>query len=293
MTLPEGVHDIPSADYHADPAEEPSLSSSVTKALLESTPRHAKTMHPRLTDFPDVENYGGTKAQDLGTLVHKIILGAGQEFVIIDYPDWRKDAAKQLRDQALTKGLLPILRHTLEEAHAIAAPCIEGLEKEFGEWPLGQSEQTMVWKRRTSDGGSIWCRALADHLVESKSLIIDLKTTGKAIGDSELSRKLAGDGADYQAAHYLDGFETLFPQSRGRAKFLFVVVETDPPYDVRVVDLPEGWRSLAAQMLDIATDTWARCLSTGLWPGWPSRSTLTIPSWREAQFTYRLLMEEQ
>jgi hypothetical protein len=290
--LTEGVHDISSDLYHSDPCPEPSLSSSITKILLEQTPVHAKTAHPRLTDYPDLDMYGGTKAQDMGTLVHKLILGAGQEFVVVNHTDWRTNAAKELRDQALSRGLLPVLKHTLEEAHDIAASCTVGLVKEFGQWPLGISEQTMIWKRKTLDGGFVWCRALVDHLVEKHNMLIDLKTTGKSIGDTELAKKFAGDGADYQAAHYLDGFETLFPLARGRSQFLFVVVETDPPYQVRVADLREGWRTLAAQMLDIATEKFAHGLKTGEWPGWDSRTSLAAPGWRESQFTNRLLMEE-
>ena len=40
--------DISAEAYHADPAPEPSLSSSVAKILVNLSPAHARIAHPRL-----------------------------------------------------------------------------------------------------------------------------------------------------------------------------------------------------------------------------------------------------
>lgn len=39
---------VPEAEYHADPCPEPSLSSTIAKTLLASSPLHAAVRHPRL-----------------------------------------------------------------------------------------------------------------------------------------------------------------------------------------------------------------------------------------------------
>ena len=49
MTLPAGLHlGVIEAEYHADPAPEPSLSRSLAHTLLTRSPRHAWQAHPRL-----------------------------------------------------------------------------------------------------------------------------------------------------------------------------------------------------------------------------------------------------
>ena len=80
-----GIHySMRAAAYHADPCERPSLSSSIAKILLEKTPRHAWTAHPRLN--PDFAAKDESKF-DLGTAVHELMLGKGVGYTIIKAAD--------------------------------------------------------------------------------------------------------------------------------------------------------------------------------------------------------------
>lgn len=280
--LGAGFHEIPSDVYHLDPCPEPSLSSSGIHRLLEYTPAHFAACHPRLTQWPDAPE-DTSDAMDLGTVVHKLVLGAGMQFQVIDgYNDWRKDAAKALREEARANGLIPMLRHKFDEAERIAEYAIEGLKKRFGGWPLGRSEVAMIWQRQTEEGPA-WCRALDDHLIDDRHTILDLKTTALSLSDRDIEKKIAY-GLDIQAAHYLDGYETLRPEAQGRAKFAFVFVETVPPYGVRTAYMPEHWLTLVRPALYRESATFAKCLATNTWPGWDTFAQVHIPQWRDKQF---------
>src|SRR3979411_2799004 len=80
--LPVGLHfDVQAADYHADPCERPSLSSSIAKILIEKTPRHAWTAHPWLN--PNFVPKQDSKF-DLGSAVHELMLGKGVGYTVIE-----------------------------------------------------------------------------------------------------------------------------------------------------------------------------------------------------------------
>ena len=72
-----GVYEMPADQYHADPCEAPSLSSSLIKVLCSQSPIHAKAKHPRLSAQiaeDEAEHY------DIGTVAHAILLEAAAWF---------------------------------------------------------------------------------------------------------------------------------------------------------------------------------------------------------------------
>lgn len=81
ITVPGVYPDIPEADYHADPCPTPSLSSSIGKELVNRSPWHAWTKHPRLN--PEVEP-DNRASFDLGSAAHAFMLADKQRFKIID-----------------------------------------------------------------------------------------------------------------------------------------------------------------------------------------------------------------
>jgi hypothetical protein len=283
--------DIPSESYHLDPAPAPSLSSGGVKRLLDETPAHFRAHHPRLTPWPDLCETA-TKQQDLGSAVHKLVLDKGNEIAVLDFPDWRTNAAKAERERVRASNGIPILRHVMLQAQEIAENATEQLRRHFGSWPIGRSETAMFWERRTSFGTSVWCRALIDHLADDQHHQIDLKSTELSISDSQLAKKIASNGDDIQAAWYLDGYQTLRPESRGRAEFTFVVVEVSPPFAVRIFQLPNEWIHLATLRLDRATDLFAECLTKDEWPTYSTKARLEMPVWRRMQFESAELMEQ-
>ena len=64
-----GIYELSAEEYHADPCPTPSLSSSIARTLLASSPHHAWWEHPRF-------NPGRVREEDekfdLGTAAHAL-----------------------------------------------------------------------------------------------------------------------------------------------------------------------------------------------------------------------------
>src|SRR5258707_5279988 len=156
--------DMDSATYFSDPCDEPSLSQSIAKVLLERSPLHARHEHPRLrpttTDDDETEKYDKPKA--LGTASHAIMIGRGKTMEIIKANDFKGGEAKKLRDAAYAEGKTPILEKHLTIASDIVASGLAQLKRhEFSDaFQNGAGEVALIWQ----DEGGIWCRALVDWL---------------------------------------------------------------------------------------------------------------------------------
>lgn len=278
-----GIHDIDVEAYHRDElCPEVSLSSSGIRTLLNETPAHFAARNPRLTSWPDLVETP-SREQDLGSVIHSLLLGKGAAFDVVDFDDWRKKEAQMMRDASRASGKIPMLRKTYANALQVAEKAAEHLTYLFHAWPIGQSERTMIWQRKTVHG-PIWCRALVDHMSEGAQLI-DLKTTSRSIGDEDLKRKIAQDGGDIQAAWYTEGLATLFPELAGRVKFTFIFIEVEPPFLPRPITLSENWLTRARFRIDRAADIFAKCLREDKWPGWPTElTTLSAPTYLETKW---------
>jgi hypothetical protein len=106
--------DVPCDDYFADPCPEPSLSNSGIGLLLHKSPQHFAAQHPRLNGGVDVSK--ATAGMHRGSAVHRLALGAGKDYVIVDADSYRTKEAKAARDEAEEQGKCPILAHIFEEA---------------------------------------------------------------------------------------------------------------------------------------------------------------------------------
>lgn len=107
---------LSAAEYHADRlGDVPSLSRSIAHTLITASPKHAAAEHPRLIGTAVRKS---SKAMDLGSLVHCLLLGGEEQIVIVHHGDFRTNAAKAVRDDAYARGLTPILEPDLEEGLA-------------------------------------------------------------------------------------------------------------------------------------------------------------------------------
>jgi hypothetical protein len=107
ISLDAGVHDIPPAEYHADPAPSPSLSRSIAKLLVERSPAHAWAAHPRLGRRADAAGDSSDEL-DLGSAVHELFLRGSDAVAIIPFATYQSVQAKGLRDEARKSGLIPL-----------------------------------------------------------------------------------------------------------------------------------------------------------------------------------------
>lgn len=279
--MKEGIYAMPAAEYHADPCDAPSLSASVATILCQQSPAHAYAAHPKLGAVA-----GEEKAEfDLGSSAHALILeGSADNVVVIEFDNYRTNAAKDLRDAARDAGRWPVLAKDWAQVQMVAARIRQQLDLHTDGPALftaGQSERVLIW--REPDFGNLWCRARLDWLSDDQGRIDDLKTTLNGTANPETwTRALFGMGADIQAAFYLRGLSALADID---ATFRFAVAELFAPYEVSVISLGPAALQSAEKKVRYALETWQRCLKTGEWPGYPRRTCYAeLPPYEEARW---------
>jgi hypothetical protein len=264
-----GAYDIPAEQYHADPVEGGSLSSSGARKILDSPARFRYDLdHPSPT----------TKAFDLGHAAHRLVLGAGADWVLVDRERWdTKDVKAEVAD-IRAAGRVPIKRSDFEAIHAMAAaihqhPLARALLDLADD---GIPEQVLVWQDPTT---GVWRRSMLDYRVGRT--IVDYKTTTSA-SPAAFARAVATYGYHQQDAYYRDGVTAL-----GLADdpaFVFVVQEKEPPYLVAVYDLDDEAVRIGRERNRRALEVYRDCTEAGLWPGYSTDiETIALPRWVERQ----------
>lgn len=281
--------------YHADPCVVPSLSSSIGWLLSERSPRHAFLSHPRLNPEMVREE---KDIMDLGDLAHQFMLRDAERFVEIDAPDFRTNAAKDARDKARAANKIPILAKKLPEVRAMVAAGraqLSNQELDPGD-PLnafvdGQCEVSLIWKEET-EFGEVWCRCRPDWLYSSVPVCDDLKTTGVAATEEGWAKGVAFDmGSDFRAAFYERGYRAVFGVKN--VTYRFIVIETKPPYGLRIFKIGEETMGEARQKVERAIRRWAWCMANKYWPGYPRMTAIIeAPPWKMAAWQKVKMFEQ-
>ncbi|MFA7295682.1 MAG: PD-(D/E)XK nuclease-like domain-containing protein [Dehalococcoidia bacterium] len=270
------ILDITPAAYHADARGgdgPPSLSSSLAGVLLARSPLHAHAAHPRLGGV----KRSSTEDMDEGTIVHALVLGKGVESVaVIDgFDNFKKAAAQELRDAAIAAGKTPVLARKFEEIRAKATR-IRGQLAGLG-LPLdGVSELAIEWTEET-ESGPIVCRAMLDHVRANRTHILDLKKCRDASIEG-FTKSVGSYGYDVQAAAYTRALAAVYPETAGRAEFLFAAVELDAPYAVGIYNPAGDMREIGLRRWRRACELWGRCLRDNEWPGYGA-GFVGLPRW--------------
>jgi len=263
-----GIYSIPPEQYHADPVEGGSLTSSGARKLLRCPARFRHEL-----DCPPAP----TEAMEVGSAAHRLVLGVGPELVRVEAPDWRSSAARAERDRARAEGKIPLLAHQHDAVHAMAA--------RLREHPLagallrrpGKPEQTLVW--RDSRTG-VRCRAMVDYLSTPRRrlILVDYKTTSDA-SDDGIRSSVARYGYHQQAAWYCAGVRALGLSDD--PAFLFIFQEKEPPYLARVVELDRPAMEYGEQRNRRALEIYRECVESGRWPGYSDKeiTLISLPEW--------------
>ncbi len=279
-----GVH---GPDYFADPCPVPSLTQSLAKLLIERSPLHAWTASQRLN--PNFEADNDPKF-DVGNAAHKLILGRGKDFGIIDAPDWRTKAAKEAREAAELNGKIGILSHEFDRATDMLTSASDQLRnhEDKDAFTDGDAEVMICWEEN-----GIWFRSLIDWLHTDLRTVDDYKTTAKSIAPHVIGFVAEAGQWHLQAAFIERGLNVLDPDNAGRRTFRFVAQETNHPHALNVMHMDEHWLTMGRKKVKAAIGIWTHAIKSGRWDGYPRRSIIPeYPGYKETQWLERELSGE-
>lgn len=257
VTVPpvDGIYPgIPDTVYHADTD---SLSSSGARTLLQPGGA-AKFAYRRGSPPPPSDVF------DLGHAVHTRVLGEGGEFVDTGFDAWTTKAAKESRDVARAEGKVPLkssdYRRVIDMSDAV-------LTHKLGKilFADGFAEMSIY---HHDDLTGVRLRARPDFMpATDRPVIVDLKTTTSADPDEFVRKSVPAYGYHQQDPWYRDVVRSLGDEGE-EPQFFFVLVEKTPPYLASVVELPDEAVQLGRRLNRHAVDLYARCVTTGEWPGY-------------------------
>ena len=261
------------AEYRQHKTDIPCLSQSVAHTLVTQSPLHAWSEHPKLGN----QRKAWSKEQDVGTLIHKLLLGKGSEIEVIEADDFRTKKAQEARDHAIENHRVPILAHKYASLET-AADKIRFNLRQCGVELTGESEVGIEW-----DEDGVLCRGMFDHVLLDRGIIYDLKKTESAHPNA-LSRSMMNYGYPIQHAAYTSALAALKPELAGAIDFVFLFVEVEPPYAV-FAGRPDGvLRELGLRQWNYAVRLWGECLASNEWPGYGSSvGTIQAPTWALAK----------
>lgn len=269
-----GVYTIPEADYHRDPVPGGSLSCSEARKLLESPAK-----------FHWARTVGGEEHKatfDFGKAAHALVLGVGCEVLVLDFPDWKRKAAQEARDEAYANGITPLLAKDWATVEAMAAALrAHELAAALLNPERGVPEQSLFWW----DSSGVMLRSRLDWLPtvpETGRLIVPDYKTAAAADHRSFGKSAASYGYHQQAAWYLDGVAAVLGVHD--SAFVFVVQEKDPPYLVNVIELTASALAIGAERNRAAIELYVDCTERNHWPGYgPGVELAQLPRWAEIQ----------
>jgi PDDEXK-like uncharacterized protein DUF3799 len=274
ITKPGLYPDIPEDKYHADPVPEGSLSHSGAKLLLPPS-------CPAIYDYQRQHPKRSSRSMELGTVVHGIVLGTGQDVEVLNFENRRGNAYKEAETKALAAGKIPILARDYAEAEAIAA-AVKAHDTAGALFAEGDAEVSMFWQ--DSEFG-IWCRARTDWLtyVGTTPTITDVKTTADA-SPASWAKSAADFAYHIQDPWYRRGLAQILGCDPADVDFIFAVIPTQPPYLPMLYRLSENDTERGREQSRIAMEIYRDCTATGVWPSWSDDITdLPLPGYARSR----------
>lgn len=289
--LPDGQYGwITDADYHANQKR---LSSTGARLLL---PPSVPALFKYAQDHPRRPN----RNFDVGHVAHRLTLGKGAEFEVLD-PDIhgrKKDGTladnpratadwKLAEATVRAEGKTPIHVDDYTAAQRMA-DAIHAHE-EAGDILAECQPEMSLYATPFAPGVPLKARPDVMKMFGERLWMGDVKTAVTA-DPNQFARKAADLGYHIQAAFY-----RLVAQLLGLdddPAFVFMVVEKEPPHLVSVVEFDAEAMREGTKQVWRAINTYAECQSSGRWPGYPSGiQPISLPSWATRRETVADLLE--
>jgi len=178
-------------------------------------------------------------------------------------------AGKQEAKEAIESGRQPITLAQYEKALGMSIAVNENLlcNSFFVD---GLAEQSFFSE---DDRTTLPMKARLDWITENDT-IVDLKTVAAGgASPANFAKQVANFSYHLQAAHYLE--------MSGMQRFIFVVVEREPPFQIGVYQLDDDAIAEGRYLRRKALDLIANCQVFNDWPGHTplEPQTLSLPNW--------------
>lgn len=123
-----------------------------------------------------------------------------------------------------------------------------------------------------------------DRVHINRGTIWDLKKITSADGET-CGKHVASYGYDVQWASNTRALAALRPELAGRIDMLFIFMEVEPPYAVRVTRPSGVMADIGLRQWERAVLLWEQCLRTNRWPGYGGGiAQLDAPHWYVSKF---------
>jgi hypothetical protein len=297
---------------HPEYLDSPGASHSRLIQILRS-PRYMREAPPMESD-----------QMRLGTIVHALVLQPDMELVVVKPEDANRssNANKEILldwlcsvlkvfppevegntegkrmtgqiavlEEALKKAEIQVVRQDLmDKAQSMRDAVMEaevkiGDEIYTGAELLSDGDAEVSIFAQDPDTG-VQCKIRPDFLPDGRSIIIDLKTSQDASYEA-FCRSVAAYGYHTQDALYGLVESWYWTTPRPRKPMLFVVVQSEPPYEVGFYELDQEARAAGEQKVRRGLEVWRRCEESRRWPGvgwdWEAGAytlqRVTLPKW--------------
>lgn len=253
----ETVIGMPELEYHASAG----LSSTGMKWLLRSPKHYRQNMDHRIEKA----------AFDLGHCVHAKVLGVGMGIVVIPADMLASNGAASTKEakafiaDVRHFGQVPVKADVVAKVDAIAEAVLANPKAHTLLSLPGDAEVSLFADDPTTGvhlrGRIDWLATMADGSLVN----VDLKTTPD-VRRRKLVRAIEDFGYDVQSETY----RNLLRLTTGKevAPTHLIFVETEPPHEVRVVQLAHpDWIDGGQHKMRRAIDIYSRCIATDTWPG--------------------------
>jgi hypothetical protein len=277
--------DMPSDVYFGDPCPKPSLSQSLIKVLLTTSPAHALLEHPRLAPPPEADDEEETekyvKAKAIGDAAHALMIGRGKKIFVGGFKAWNTKDAKAEKEAALARGESIILAKHYKLAERMVKVARAHLAAEH---PRAFVEGSGEVAACIEENG-LWLRTLIDWTEPGYCSLHDFKTSGLSAHESAIPFALLDAEWGIQAAMQERILDQLDPDNAGRRAFYFHYQENYAPFAMRSVRLTESAIALGRRKVAAAIQIWRGCIESGNWNAYPGTTlNATHPDWAEAKW---------
>lgn len=243
---------VSNADYHADP--------SISASHLHAVARSPQTYFKKYLD-PNRPPSEPTAAMKLGTFVHTAVLEP--EELDKRYAVCATRKGSTAYNKLIEKGIEPVIQSQWDQALAM---CDSVRNHPEAAWLLsnGKAEQSVWWDDEQFE---LRCKCRPDWW--NGDIVIDLKTT-KDASPRGFASSVANFRYHVQQMHYLQGTKA--------ARFVFVAVEKEYPFNVGVYELDSEACSIGEELRQRDMNRIKNCKKRNEWPGYSNDiSSLSLP----------------